>query len=451
MGFKRIGVLAVHCLLYTTVKSVPSLDAEITSVESVPGFQDVLLSWTMDYTNKFPARWTSVLGKQVVWFRVRYCEIQVWGEHHCKAKIIRRKKNNKIFQQKITELKMNTDYNFYLSYFNSKEEIEEYLKTLPSKRMRFGRKEKQLKVSTKGFSATASDCSPDKTIVEVKTGPNFDGRIGAEGSLHPSCNFQGSGGDKDVYTLTIDHKLCGTTMNGTTAWTYIVVQENLPILTHTTKRFQVICKLLVQDTYTVKTGFILPGSSNVRLPSTDRSIERSARNLIQGDIPRHEYNMNLDIENDMDAQESVVDIITLEDYIDSGKEDELHNFIRSDFGTQGSHDKDVIRQLEFHAAEKQLTPVETGYTFWSSLPTVDHVGYSKKEILNTVNRKPGLTISSKELGLETEKDSLIASVLVLCGIGVCVLLCTISLICLCRPKKEEKVVKRKRRKIESQV
>ena len=31
-------------------------------------------------------------------------------------------------------------------------------------------------------------------------------------------------------------QLCGTTMNGTTAWTYIVVQENLPILTHTTRR-----------------------------------------------------------------------------------------------------------------------------------------------------------------------------------------------------------------------
>ena len=24
----------------------------------------------------------------------------------------------------------------------------------------------------------------------ISTGPDFDGRIGAEGSLHPSCNFQ---------------------------------------------------------------------------------------------------------------------------------------------------------------------------------------------------------------------------------------------------------------------
>merc|ERR1719293_489302 len=123
-------------------------------------------------------------------------------------------------------------------------------------------------------------------------------------------------------------------MNGTTAWTYIVVQENLPILTHTTRRFQVICKLLVKDTYTVKTGFVLPGAKNIRRPVPDLpAIERSARNLIQGDIPRHEFNLE-----DMEAEESIVDIITLEDYIDSGNDEQIKSFLSSDFGTQGNQD-----------------------------------------------------------------------------------------------------------------
>lgn len=43
---------------------------------------------------------------------------------------------------------------------------------------------------------------------------------------------------RDTYTLRINHTECGSQVNETTVATFVLVQENLPILTHSTRRYE---------------------------------------------------------------------------------------------------------------------------------------------------------------------------------------------------------------------
>lgn len=139
--------------------------------------------------------------------------------------------------------------------------------------------------SSATVSARATLCLPDVSEVEVHTGPHFSGRIAVEANegnsimdLPPSSwrpedldegvegargrgRGRGLGGPPEVpgsgdepcavagdasspresYTLRIDHRRCGSHVNRSTVATFILVQENLPILTHSTRRFLVLC------------------------------------------------------------------------------------------------------------------------------------------------------------------------------------------------------------------
>lgn len=104
-------------------------------------------------------------------------------------------------------------------------------------------------------SARASLCLPDVSEVIVSTGPYFGGRIAvetAEDGEH--CTVDGDGASpRDKYVLRIEHKLCGSRVNRTAVATFILVQENLPILTHSTRRFLVLCTFQ-PETLTVRAG-----------------------------------------------------------------------------------------------------------------------------------------------------------------------------------------------------
>ena len=93
--------------------------------------------------------------------------------------------------------------------------------------------------------------------VEVSTGPYFGGRITVESSDGAKTENCSVGGDatsaKDTYTLRIEHKTCGSSVNRTTVATFILVQETLPILTHSTRRFVVLCTFQ-PETLTVRAG-----------------------------------------------------------------------------------------------------------------------------------------------------------------------------------------------------
>lgn len=69
--------------------------------------------------------------------------------------------------------------------------------------------------------------------------------------------------------MIIDHKKCGSHINyeNLTVETFITVQENLGIFTHSTRRFLVICTYQ-PDTLTVRASFAVPGKGGASpLPS----------------------------------------------------------------------------------------------------------------------------------------------------------------------------------------
>ena len=125
---------------------------------------------------------------------------------------------------------MSTNYTFYLKSNNGANSRQQ-------------RKIEQISLLTKGFDAKAIDCGKDTTDVIVETGPNFNGKISAEGH-EQSCYIKGDRKSSNTsYLFTIDHKKCGSGVNSTAVWTYVVVQENISILTQSTRRY-VFCLCL---------------------------------------------------------------------------------------------------------------------------------------------------------------------------------------------------------------
>merc|ERR1719422_2773980 len=93
----------------------------------------------------------------------------------------------------------------------------------------------------------------------VETGPNFGGKISAEGH-EKDCYINGNRRASNTsYLFSIDHDKCGSGMNSSAVWTYVIVQENMSILTQSTRRFLVLCQYKMPGTFTVKAGFALPG------------------------------------------------------------------------------------------------------------------------------------------------------------------------------------------------
>jgi len=281
-------------------------------VKAEPGFKDILLGWQDRSTGD---------GSGV--FKIKYCENQIWGEHFCRRKLIRPNPQANIYSYKLKGLKMDTEYVIYLM----KHAKRERALRLRSKKeddinLRVFWQEK-IVARTLGFSAKARDCGPAHTDVDVQTGPSFTGRISAEGSFHPACSIQGTGeGDVKSYSLNLNHKLCGTEVNETAAWTYVVVQENLPILTHSTKRFLVLCKFGLPDVFTVKSGLSLPYSKNLSPPNGVAVPERGARTF----------------SGVQDANAD--DIITLDDYQDH----EIAAFENKYDLIHGRHHKKALRE-----------------------------------------------------------------------------------------------------------
>jgi len=81
-----------------------------------------------------------------------------------------------------------------------------------------------------------TSCLPHASEIEVETGPYFGGRIVVDGG---NCGIKGDASDAaDKYTMRIDHKECGSLVKPetNTVETFITVQENLGIFTHSTRR-----------------------------------------------------------------------------------------------------------------------------------------------------------------------------------------------------------------------
>lgn len=128
-------------------------------------------------------------------------------------------------------------------------------------------------IPTKGFSAIATKCLPNESEISIETGPNFGGRITSENG---ECGIEGNSKDvRESYTLRIDHEKCGSqvSVDDLTVETYITVQENSGILTHSTRRFLVVCTFQ-PDTLTVRARLALPSKGDASVMEQEMWPER---------------------------------------------------------------------------------------------------------------------------------------------------------------------------------
>lgn len=173
----------------------------------------------------------------------------------------------------ISNLRMATKYSFHVRS-QVKGETE---KTARSRSLSKDEKGQTIIIPTKGFSAVATKCLPNESEIVVETGPYFGGRIASENG---DCGIQGNALDeRESYTMRIDHEKCGSQVSheDLTVETYITVQENSGILTHSTRRFLVVCTFQ-PDTLTVRARLALPGKGDVVVDDNWNDRERSSRN-----------------------------------------------------------------------------------------------------------------------------------------------------------------------------
>ncbi|KAK4880412.1 hypothetical protein RN001_008558 [Aquatica leii] len=191
-------------------------------------------------------------------YQVRFCELQTWGMQRCRnQKVTEQEDNNlprednfKSFDVEISNLRMATKYSFEVRAQKENGSRED--------RAEGDNSENIIVMPTKGFSARATQCLPQASVIEVSTGPYFRGRIAVEAADGERCALDGEPtSPRDTYTLKIDHEKCGSQVNETTVGTFVLVQENLPILTHSTRRFLVLCSFQ-PETLTVRAGISLP-------------------------------------------------------------------------------------------------------------------------------------------------------------------------------------------------
>lgn len=219
-----------------------------------PDYRKVQLHWETDKFNvPAPAN-----------FQIRYCELQSWGSQRCRTKLVDDQMNGegagmdidgedlRVYSTEIVGLRMATTYSFEVK--------------MKSKGTREDRADGDdtnqniIVIPTKGFSAKATQCLPHASEIEVSTGPHFGGRIAVEAADGERCAIDGEPhSSRDTYTLRINHAECGSAVNETTVATFVLVQENLPILTHSTRRFLVLCTYQ-PETLTVRAGLNLPNN-----------------------------------------------------------------------------------------------------------------------------------------------------------------------------------------------
>ncbi|CAD0196044.1 unnamed protein product [Chrysodeixis includens] len=257
----------------TSVSPIAEIDAneEVLHLIGEPDFRDVRLRW--EYGKPDEEDRPKVLA-----FQVHYCELQAWGQYRCRTKVIDTveeetstrasssttepsttttqsspsgARRGRMYSTRIIGLRMATTYSFEVRPVRRDARDLADPQSISSK---------IIIVPTKGFSARATQCLPHASEVEVSTGPFFGGRIAVEAADGgpERCSIQGNPNSaQDAYILRIHHDECGSEVNDTTVATYVIVQENLPILTHSTRRFLVLCTYK-PETLTVRAGINLP-------------------------------------------------------------------------------------------------------------------------------------------------------------------------------------------------
>lgn len=246
---RMLRQMAVTGLLLSLTFHALAASPEVEELAGEADFRSVRLQW------RYPGE-----SSQLRLFRINYCEDQQWGKYRCKDMVLEEREARQMkrpgakqqqFQVEVKGLRMATNYTMEVTPVLRGDALD------PPRLLG-----SEVVVRTKGFSARAIQCLANSSVVEVETGPNFGGKISVEGSDDPRCWTQGqreTGQTK--YLLTIDHEVCGSEVHNTSVTTFIIVQENLPILTHSTRRFLVKCNY-IPETFTVRAGVSLPNEQD---------------------------------------------------------------------------------------------------------------------------------------------------------------------------------------------
>nr|XP_045582760.1 uncharacterized protein LOC123745803 [Procambarus clarkii]XP_045582761.1 uncharacterized protein LOC123745803 [Procambarus clarkii]XP_045582762.1 uncharacterized protein LOC123745803 [Procambarus clarkii] len=247
----KMAVVCGVVALFLLPASAATALGDVEALEGEADFRSVRLHW------KYPAD-AGLLRH----FAITYCEDQAWGKYRCKKQLLEEREAKQMaspaskqqqqqqFEVVIKGLRMATNYTL---------EVTPVLASDPPSVHHEGQ---ELAIRTKGFSARATMCLANSSVVEVETGPYFGGKISVEGTEDPLCRTEGvRDSSTTTYQLKIDHDRCGSQVHNTSVMTFILVQENLPILTHSTRRFLVMCSY-IPETFTVRAGVSLPEDSN---------------------------------------------------------------------------------------------------------------------------------------------------------------------------------------------
>ncbi|CAG9566731.1 unnamed protein product [Danaus chrysippus] len=243
------------------------LFVEVLHLIGEPDFRDVRLRW--EYGGNEDEDLQKLLA-----FQIHYCELQAWGQYRCRTKVVdsfeEERSSRMMIETMTNKVPTGKRGRTYTTYISGLRMATTYsFEVRPVKREARDLADPQsigskiIIVPTKGFSARATQCLPHASEVEVSTGPFFGGRIAVEAADGgpERCSLQGNPNSaQDAYILRIHHEECGSEVNETTVATYVIVQENLPILTHSTRRFLVLCTYK-PETLTVRAGINLPKSN----------------------------------------------------------------------------------------------------------------------------------------------------------------------------------------------
>ncbi|RZC37023.1 uncharacterized protein BDFB_006031, partial [Asbolus verrucosus] len=240
----------------------------IKNLSGEPDYRQVRLHWETDDS---PAD-----------FQIRYCELQTWGAQRCRTQTVTDSVENdvedraRVYSADVKGLRMATTYSFEVKRAREPAGRED--------RAEGDKNQNIIVIPTKGSKAT--QCLPHASEIEVSTGPYFGGRIAVEAADGERCALDGEADSpRDTYTLRINHTECGSRVNDTTVATFVLVQENLPILTHSTRRFLVLCSYQ-PETLTVRAGINLPtghsGRGQAHMAEDDNYLGRRGRNFRMG-------------------------------------------------------------------------------------------------------------------------------------------------------------------------
>lgn len=264
----------------TTLKS-SLMNVDMEELRATSDFRSIRLSWKLNVTPP-------------IGFAVEYCELVTWGKDRCVTQIVNNSDiqlqtnlievgSPKLYEIVIGGLRIATNYSVDIQPLTTMD-----WPVTPFRGRSLNHNE--IIVATKGFSVSPRSCLGDRSEIDVATGPYFGGKISVEGVEDDRCTWIGNPKDpRIIHTFIVDHKICGGTKKPDRMENVIIVTENQSIITHTARRFMVVCNLL-PETYTIKASLHIPSDAENERNRHSEETSENALELERSQLLNYPYN-----------------------------------------------------------------------------------------------------------------------------------------------------------------